>query len=568
MKRELVVNVISSETRAALREDGRLVELFIERPSNERVAGNIYKGRVENVLPGMQAAFVNIGLERNAFLYVDDALSNVAAPWDDEDWEEDLRRARGRVSISDVLKEGQEVVVQVSKEPMGTKGARVVTACSLPGRYLVLMPSVSYVGVSRRIEDQAERERLRNLAVRIKPASMGVIVRTVAEGRSERDLRRDLQYLLKLWNRILHKARQLPAPSLLYRDYDLVYRLVRDLFTEDVDRMYVDSPEALEKARDVLRSLAPRLQNRVQLYTGQEPIFEAFGLEAEIDKALRRKVWLDCGGYLVIDETEALVSIDVNTGRFVGNKDLSDTVLRANLEAAREIARQLRLRNMAGIIIVDFIDMDSPEDQAQVLATLTEEVRKDRVKTNVVGFTSLGLVELTRKKVKRDLMETMFKRCPLCEGSGRVLSEESLAIQAERRLRAAAQASDTDAFLVRAYPDVAAHLIGPGGSNLRRLEAELGRTLFVKGSESLGYYDVDIFAGHKDEVEGRALPVKQGQVIDLEVSEPHLSNPRDGIARLEGYVVDIEGAGAMVGRQLKVEITRVFRTYAKARVVG
>lgn len=570
MKKEFVVNIEPDESRAALLEEGQLVELYIERQSGERVAGNIYKGRVENVLPGMQAAFVNIGLERNAFLYVEDALAHPMTLDEDEvdtdEWQQ--RRFRGRPSIGDVLRVGQEIIVQVTKEPIGTKGARVVTSCSIPGRFLVLMPSASYIGVSRRIEDTTEKERLKNIAAKIKPASMGVIVRTAAEGRDERDLKRDVNYLLKVWNRILEKAARMSAPALLYRDYDLVYRLVRDFFTDEIDRLYIDSPIEFAKAKDVLRSLAPRLKNRVALYRGELPIFEGFGIEPEIEKALRRKVWLDCGGYIVIDETEALVSIDVNTGKFIGTTNLSDTVLRTNLEAAREIARQLRLRNMAGIIIVDFIDMDSAEDQEQVLRVLEEEVRRDRVKTNIVGFTSLGLVEITRKKVRRDLDEIMQKRCPYCDGTGRLLNEETVALNAERKLRAASRKLNAEAFMVRVHPLVAAVLIGPGGAGLHRLEQELGKVIFVKGSESLAPDAIEIFWGTKQEIEDRALPVRQGQVIDVQVTEPHVTNPKDGIARVEGYVVDVEGAGDLVGQNLRVEITKVFRTYAKGRVVG
>lgn len=570
MKKEFVVNIQPNESRAALLEDGQLVELYIERQSGERVAGNIYKGKVENVLPGMQAAFVNIGLERNAFLYVEDALAHPTALDDDEVDTEELqqRRFRGRPSIGDVLKVGQEIVVQVTKEPIGTKGARVVTSCSIPGRFLVLMPSASYIGVSRRIEDVAEKERLKSIAARMKPASMGVIVRTVAEGRDERDLKRDMRYLLKVWNRIMEKAGRLSAPTLLYRDYDLVYRLVRDFFTDEIDRLYVDSPDDFAKAKDILRSLAPRLRNRISLYHEDPPIFEGFGIESEIEKALRRKVWLDCGGYIVIDETEALVSIDVNTGKYIGTTNLSDTVLRTNVEAAREIARQLRLRNMAGIIIVDFIDMESAEDQQQVLRVLEEEVRRDRVKTNIVGFTSLGLVEITRKKVRRDLDEVMQKRCPYCDGTGRLLNEDTVALAAERKLRAASKNTDAEAFMVRVHPTVASVLIGPGGAGLHRLEQELGKAIFVKGSTDSPPDTIDVLWGGREEIEHKALPVRQGQTLDVQVTEPHVTNPKDGIARIEGYVVDVEGAGDLVGRTLRVEITKVFRTYAKGRVVG
>lgn len=574
MKREIIMNVLSAEKRAAVLEDGRLVELYIERTANERVAGNIYKGRVENVLPGMQAAFVNIGLERNAFLYVDDAVASLDFPDVDEDVTvedeaegEREKVDRRRLTISDLLTVGQDIVVQVTKEPIGTKGARVVTNLTIPGRYLVLMPTVSYAGVSRRIEDAAERDRLRQIASRIKPPNMGVIVRTVAEGRNERDLQQDMKFLLKVWERLQQKAARIKAPAVLYKDYDLLYRLVRDALTEEVDRFVVDSKADFDRAQELLATIGPKLRRRVVLYGEKAPIFDRYGIEPQIDRALKRKVWLDCGGYLVIDETEALVSIDVNTGKFIGSTNLADTVLRTNLDAAREIARQLRLRNMGGIIIADFIDMDTAEHRRQVQQVLEEEVKKDRVKTNIVGWTSLGLMEITRKKTKRDLDQVLLKRCPYCDGVGKVLSEETTALGVERQLRLRAAEPGTEAFLVTAHPSVAALLIGAGGANLRRLEEELSKTVYIRGSQALHLTETTILSGKKDEVEQRALPVRLGQRLEVVVEEPHVTNPRDGIARVEGYVVDIEEAGHLVGRHVRIEVTRVFRTYAKARLV-
>ncbi|MEW6046407.1 MAG: Rne/Rng family ribonuclease [Bacillota bacterium] len=568
MVREIIINVGHGETRAAMLEDRRLVEVFVEREFHQPVAGNIYKGRVENVLPGMQAAFVNIGLERNAFLYLGDAPLYVDAKEQDQDHEavEELPRR----PLHRTLHEGQEIVVQVIKEPIGTKGARVVTNLTLPGRYLVLAPFTEYIGISRRISDDAERNRLKAIAKRIRRRGMGLIVRTVAEGRGEEELEADLRFLLRVWERVSLKARRAPAPSLLYRDHDLIYRLVRDVFTEELNRVVVDSRQEYQKIAELADSAGlVSIRSRLQMYQGERPIFEEYGIEPELDRALDRRVWLDCGGYLVIDHTEAFTAIDVNTGRYIGTTSLADTVLRTNLEAAEEIARQVRLRDLGGIILIDFIDMDRKEDQDQVLEKLTSELHKDRTRTHVLGFTRLGLVELTRKKVREDLYAVLQRPCPYCQGTGRVLSEVTMAQKVEREIMRLARSSRAEAILLAVHPSVAAQVIGSGGANLRRLEAETGKAIFVRGSDDLHMEDIRVLTvGSRREVERMALPVQEGQVMDLQVEEPHVTNPRDGIARLEGYVVDIEGAGRHVGQRLKVEITKVFRTYAKGRVVS
>lgn len=562
----MFVNCGYGETRAAISEDGQLVEFYVERHAHQRIAGNIYKGRVENVLPGMQAAFVNIGMERNAFLYVDDAMAYKGDVDRADDGEE--QPARPRPSIGELLKEGQEIIVQVAKEPIGTKGARIVTNLTIPGRYFVLMPTAEYVGISRRIANEEERERLKSIAKRIRPKGMGLIVRTAAEGKDERDLEADCRFLTRVWERLQQKAKRAPAPALLYKDYDLVYRLVRDVFTADFDRMWIDARSEYQKVLDLLGSLAPHLKPRVKLYQDKTPLFELHGIEQEINRALQRKVWLECGGYLVIDHTEALTSIDVNTGRYIGSTNLADTVLKTNLDAAGEIARQLRLRDIGGIVIVDFIDMERKEDQDKVLQRLEEAIRRDKTKTHILGFTPLGLVEITRKKVREDLYSQLQRPCPYCEGTGKVLSEETVALQAEREIKKVLATTDVEAILVALNPSVAAQVIGAGGANLRRLEAETRKSIYVRGSEDAHIEDIKVVAaGKKAEVEAQALPVKEGEVLDIEVEEAHVSNPKDGIARLEGYVLDIEGAGRHVGKRLKVEITKVFRTYAKGRMV-
>lgn len=556
---EIVVSAGPGETRAAVLEDRRLVELFLERETSELVVGNIYKGRVENVLPGMQAAFVNIGLERNAFLYVDDVIDshNGAEPSGE--------RARVR-SIDDVLHEGQDVIVQVNKGPIGTKGARVGTHLSIAGRYLVLMPTVEHIAVSRRITDEAERERLKAIAAKLCPKGTGVILRTLAEGKAEGELAQDFQFLTGVWRKIQRRARSQSAPALLYKDFDLMYRLVRDEFGPDVTKFVIDGAEAHGTVLELMDSLSPALRRKVFRYSGPRPIFDFYGVEEQIEQALRREVRLDCGGSIVVDHTEALTSIDVNTGRFIGTTDLADTVLQTNVEAAREIARQLRLRDIGGIIIIDFIDMDEESHRKAVLEAFSEALRPDRTRSHILGFTNLGLLEMTRKKVGEDIASRMLKTCPCCDGAGRVLSEQTKAHAVQRELVRRAEETDDEAMLVVCHPQVAALLIGPNGSALHKLEQHIGKGLYVKGNRAMDAQDVEFFTGDRRGVERKAFPVHEGQVLDIEIEEPHITNPKDGIARIEGYVIDIENAGDRVGEQHKVEITRVFRTYAKGKL--
>ena len=378
-------------------------------------------------------------------------------------------------AIEQLLQPGQEIIVQVMKEPIGSKGARVTTHLTLPGRSLVLLPNVEYVGVSRRIGDEKERERLRELAEGIRPRGMGLIVRTVAEGQEGiEQLQQDVVFLERLWGKVKERMRKGPTPALIYKDLDLVYRIMRDLYTEDIQRVTVDNREVLEKIYDLLEIYAPHLKERVCYFPPERDILLTYGLEAEVDKALKRRVWLKSGGYLIIDQTEALTAIDVNTGKFVGTTNLADTVLKTNLEAAREIARQLRLRNVGGIIIIDFIDMNKEEDQAAVLSALEEELQKDKVKAHVLGLTQLGLVEMTRKKVRQSLNNIVTKQCPFCEGKGKVLTEETVALMVKRRIERLLRERKVPALLVELHPGVAALMIGSGGSNLGNWNGILG----------------------------------------------------------------------------------------------
>lgn len=420
MYREILVQAAAAETKVAVLEDGQLAEIYVEESPDQRLIGNIYKGVVENVLPGMQAAFVDIGLEKNAFLFVDDALPYQKK---DETESEELQE-KTTPNIRDLVKEGQEIVVQIAKEPMGTKGARITTQLSLPGRYLVLMPTVDYIGISRRIEDESERERLNTILEEIKPPDVGLIVRTVAQGVTAEDFQGELSSLLRMWERLQLKCKKAGGPRLLHRDLALIQRILRDVFNDDFQRLSLNSQNILEEVEDYLDIFDPHLKCKV-FFSDTEDLFEKHAIEHEIAQALKRKVWLKSGGYLVIDETEALTAIDVNTGKFVGSTNLSDTIFKTNMEAAREIARQIRLRNIGGIIIMDFIDMDEEEHQAEVINILEQELKKDKVRAHVLGITPLGLIEMTRKKVSQPLSRVLEANCPCCDGKGRVLKEKN-----------------------------------------------------------------------------------------------------------------------------------------------
>ncbi len=565
---EIILNVEGLETRAAILEDGRLVEIHHERTVSQRFAGNIYLGRVANVLPGMQAAFVNIGLDRNAFLYIDDVSPAQAGHHVDGETERSAGSVN-RKSISKLLTPGQELLVQVAKEPIGTKGARVTTNITLPGRYLVLMPTADYVGVSRRIESEDERSRLRELANGLSRDGMGVIVRTVAEGRSVDDLQQDLDFLRGVWDKIRSKSRKANPPSLLHREYDLVYRVARDYLDEKVDRLTIDDAEEYRRTLDFVASVMPSFREKVHHYGGKDPILQYYGVEPELARALKRKVWLDCGGYIVVDSTEALVSIDVNTGKFTGSTSLAETVFRTNMDAAVEIARQLRLRNIGGIVVIDFIDMDRQEDRNRVLARLKEELSKDRTKSNVIGFTGLGLVEMTRKKVRQSLDDFMTKTCPYCEGKGKVPSEVTTAIAAERDIAAAARTYRGRPLLVEANPAIAALLIGSGGQNLERLERDLGVPLYIKGQPNADMTQVTVTPLDDESIaEALLAPVSPGQQLDVIIEDRHVGIECDGIARVDGYVLDVAGAGDRIGDRVRVEVTKVYRTYARACIVS
>jgi len=453
MNNRIVVEALPRQTRVALMEEGDLAEYYVERPGRERLAGNIYKGRVANVLPGMEAAFVDVGLDRNAFLYAGDVAVNP----DDFEFEGTTVNVP-KPTIQELVKSGQELMVQVLKDPVGTKGARITTHITLPGRLLVLMPTVTYIGVSRRIENEEMRAKLKAMLESVRPPEMGVIVRTVAAEATQEDLQAEMDQLVQLWKSLQQQEKRTNAPSCLYSDSDLLMRAVRDMFSESIDEMVINCPDAYQKARTLANDICPQLADRIRLFQEGNDLFDYYSLEEKVDKSFARKVWLKSGGYLIIDHTEALTAIDVNTGKYVGERDLQKTLVKTNLEAAQEIAHQVRLRDIGGIIIIDFIDMLESASQQQVVATLKEALRNDSTRTNVLGMTSLGLVEMTRKKVRQRVSTILHETCPYCSGSGRVLTAESVALKVLKELRKTRAQGQTGKFILKVNEAVADYL--------------------------------------------------------------------------------------------------------------
>lgn len=454
MNKKIMVSVSPEETQALLLENHEVVEFMVQRTAfvnDQSCVGNIYKGKVKNVLPGMQAAFVDIGQTKNAFLYL---------------------------GKKQAFTQGQEVIVQIAKESVGTKGPRATTELTLPGRYCVLMPLGKSLGISRRIESAEERDRLKKIAVKLKPDSMGLIVRTVAEGRSEAELEEDVAYLLRLWSVLTAKQKITKAPALLYRDVDLLIRLVRDYLSNDVEKFMLDESDAYQRVYDLVAQLAPQQLPTIELYQGSENMWQAFGLQQSLEQIGNRQVTLPSGGYLVIDRTEALTVVDVNTGRYVGTVSLAETVLKTNLEAAVEIARQLRLRDIGGIIIIDFIDMTDSCHQKQVLSCLNEQLKKDRTRTSVSGLTSLGLVEMTRKKSRQNVESTYYTECPCCHGRGRIKSPHTVVIRLLQALRKACQKGVKGNLSIAVHPTVAQVLKQEYGE--KNLNRDFCRTIIIE----------------------------------------------------------------------------------------
>ncbi len=504
MSKQILINVVPWETRVALLEETTLVELHIERRGEHGIAGNIYKGRVSRVLPGMQAAFVEIGLPKAAFLHAsdlpgpDELPPEVTREGDAPDLDEPTtaRPARDTRPIDERLAKGQEILVQVSKEPIGTKGARVTAHVSLPGRYLVYMPGTRHIGISRRIEDPTERDRLREIVEAERPPEGGLIVRTACEGVTKREVHDDVRFLTRLWARLHKAADAATAPALIHTDLDLVLRVVRDLFTSDVDRFSIDSPPDHARVLEFVTALMPRLASRVHLYEGVTPIFDQHGVETKIGRALDRRVWLKSGGYLIFDQTESLTTVDVNTGRYVGKKDQEETILRTNLEAAKQVMHQLRLRNIGGIIVIDFIDMEKAANRKKVFEALQETVRKDKARSNVLRISELGLVQMTRKRTRESLEQLLTSPCPHCGGAGRVRSVETLAFEALRRVqRAVAGESNSTRVALRVHPEIAAFLGEPERRSVEALERLIGRMVRVEAAAEFTRDQVEIELG-------------------------------------------------------------------------
>lgn len=537
----------------ALLEDGQLAELYVERQDVRSIVGSIYKGKVENVLPGMDAAFVDIGLGRNGFLYVDE----VSVPEDSD--------SRPR-KISQLLKPGQELLVQVVKDAMGNKGPRLTTQLSIPGRYLVYIPDGEMCGVSRRLPDK-ERQRLRRLCRELKPDDVGVIVRTAAEGVEDQAISGDLRFLEKLWSTVQRRIDDLGTPASVYSEAELPMRIVRDLFDENFSRILLDDEDLAGKMEGFLQATTPELVDRVEIHQGAKPLFEAYGIEQEIEKALQSKVDLSSGGSLVIEQTEAMTVIDVNTGRYVGRKHLEDTIVKTNLEACREAVRQLRVRDIGGIIVIDFIDMSRKGNREQVLKALDEELSRDRTKTYVVELSPLGLVEMTRQNVTEGLRGVMTGTCPTCKGDGVVPSARTVCIDIERRLATLAESSTSEAFVVDVHPQIAGAIARDGGKMVERLAKGTGKLFVFEGVPHLPFEAFRVSAeGPRAVIEETALPVAAGQELTVRVEEKHVYNGRDGVARLGEYNVVVADAGDRVGSEVPVVIDEAARFCAQAHL--
>jgi ribonuclease G len=591
LKKQVLVSVDRGETRVALLEASgtvaertpgstasrrrrktanpsagyQIAELYLERRGARSIVGNIYKGRIDNVLGGLEAAFVDIGLEKNGFLHVDEiVLPGVEAP----------RRGRGGAregrQINDMLKPGQEIVVQVVKDPLKTKGARLSMDLTIAGRYMVYAPYGEGVGVSRRLDDK-ERERLRKEASKLDLKGAGAIIRTAAQGAMRADLERELVYLFKLGEVLQKRVAETPAPALVFQEADLSVRVVRDIFSADFERAIVDDPKQHHRLLSFFSRTAPDLVDQVELWDEATPLFEAFGVEQVLASTLSRRVDLPSGGYLMIDYAEALTVIDVNSGSFIGRGKgarLEDTITKTNLEAADEVVRQLRLRDIGGIIVIDFIDMARARNRDAVLKTLRQALDEDRTKTFVVEISPLGLVEMTRQNVTDGVREIMTRPCPTCDGEGVIKSEETIAIEFERRLRDLAKETTADALLIQMNPRVSAEFTGNDARVLHAIEEETGKWFHFEGSEGL---PLDHFAvlleGDRDQVLERALPFREGEEVHVEIVEPHMYSPGDAVAKVDGYIISIRGGTRYVGQKHVVRIEEVGRSSAVASLV-
>jgi ribonuclease G len=569
MKKTILVSADRGETRVAVLESKtkggkrNVAELYIERRGRRSIVGNIYKGKVDNVLAGMEAAFVDIGLERNGFLHVDE----IVLP----NGEQAPKRGRGSGrKITELIKSGQEILVQVVKDPLKSKGARLSMNVSIAGRYLVYAPQGSGVGVSRRLST-SERDRLRKMVDRSYKGPGGLIVRTAAHGAKKSDFEREVGYLHKLYDVLEKRTEKIKAPGLVFQEQDLPVRVLRDVFLSDFEKAVIDSPKQLDRVTGFFQRTAPELVEKVELYEGTKPLLEKWGIDKEIESTLVRRVDLPSGGYLIIDYTEALTVIDVNSGSFTGRGKggLEETITKVNTEAADEVVRQLRLRDIGGIIVIDFIDMARARNRDKVLKTLRKALDADKSKSYVVEVSPLGLVEMTRQNITDGVREILTSPCPTCDGEGVVLSAETVALDGLRQMREmAADHADAEAFLLRVNPKVAAELIEPD-SGLAELEEETGRQFHFEGGDALAIGTFTLVeAGSRAEIEERALPFKVGEEVLVTIEEPHMYNADDAVARIDSYIVSVTGGGRYVGDRKMVRIERVERASAVASLLG
>jgi ribonuclease G len=560
-KRELLVSAGVTERRVAVLEDDKVAEVYLERPDRRSIAGNIYLGTVDNVLPGMEAAFVDIGLEKNGFLYVDEIVTP----------ELEGKRHHGK-RIQDLLSRGQTILVQAVKDPMKTKGARLTTEVSLAGRFVVYVPSGEGFGVSRRLEDD-ERIRLREILKSLDVKKGGVIVRTAAEGASAEDIERDFEFLARLWKTIETRANSAQSPALVYQEAELPLRVTRDLFTEDFERALIDDDRTYRRIVGYLKKTSPHMAERVVRHRSKTPLMEEFGVDREIKSTLSRRVDLPSGGYLVFDYAEAFTVIDVNTGRFVGSRSksstqtLEDTITKNNIEAVKEVVRQLRLRDIGGIIVIDFIDMANPKNRATVEEALRQELERDRTKTYVVEISPLGLVEMTRQNVTDGPREILAKKCPVCAGDGIVVSEQTAAVELEQRLRTLVKGSRSKVYRVEVNAHVASVLIGPGARRLAALEEVTKRRFVVEGRDDVPHDHLEVLA-HGATAEPEPGPVAEGADVNLKLVEIGRYDAHAGVGKVDGFAVVVADGSSLIGKKVQARLERVMNGVAFATLLS
>lgn len=559
MKYDLSISSDLNEIRVAILENDEVAELYFDREKKDSIIGNIYLGRVQKIMSGLDSAFVDIGVKKNAFLFIKEVVS----PFDYYEGTNEILKGK----IKQILKPGQMLIVQVTRVPMGTKGARLTSLVSLAGRYLVMMPYDDGIGVSKKL-DESERERLRSLSTRLKIKNMGIVIRTAAKDTKLVILKRELKYLKHLWNNIQKKARRLDSPTLIHRELDLVHRILRDRLTLDFNSIVVDTKQLYNHVSNYLIKKIPQMHSKLKLHSGEKPLFEEMGVEKAIDLALKRKVWLKSGGFIVIDKTEALTAIDVNSGRFSGRNDLEETIVHINFEAVEEIVKQIKLRDIGGLIVIDFIDMEKERNKLKIVEAMKNALQSDNATTNITDISKLGLLEMTRKNVTEGIQDVLCKPCPYCDEGGYILSEESMRLKTEREIFKLTKESESEAFLIELNSGVAAMVIGQGGENVKKLENITNKYISIKGNDSIPINAFNLLKeGTTKEIEEAAIPVYQGQVLDILVEEPHSYISKDAISRFSGYIIHIIDGRKYLHERLRVEIINVTKTYAQAKII-